>query len=188
MTRKQLVIVDLDGTLIDTVAANAESYRRALADDGFAVTDEYYARCCNGGHYSSFLKPLMGGDPTPEAIERVHDRKKALYAACLGTARPNRALLTILAALRPACHLALVTTGSRRNATEVLDHFGLTDWFELILTQEDVVRNKPDPEGYLRAMAHFGAKPEATMICEDSAPGLAAAKASGAQVFVAAQF
>lgn len=184
----RLVLVDLDGTLFDTVAVNAESYRRALQELGFTVTDEYYAAHCNGGYYKDFLRPLMGGSPAPADVERVHDRKKALYSACLGSARKNEALFAVLQALRPTHHLALVTTGSRKNATEILAYFGCLDWFELILTQEDVVRNKPDPEGYQKAMAYFGAAPETTMIFEDSAPGLAAAKAAGGAVFACTQF
>lgn len=178
-----LILVDLDGTLFDTVAVNAASYRAALEEVGATVTDEYYAQYCNGGYYKSFLRPLLGGDPPPELVEQVHDRKKALYAACLGAARPNTALFALLAAMRPTAHLALVTTGSRRNATEVLARFGCLDWFGLVLTSEDVAHNKPDPEGYCKAMAHFGVTPEETMIFEDSGPGLEAALASGAAVF-----
>lgn len=90
--------------------------------------------------------------------------------------------------LRPTHYLAVITTGSRQNATEMLDHFHCTDWFDLILTQEDVVNNKPDPEGYLKAMAHFGVDAAHTMIFEDSATGLAAARATGASVFACNQF
>lgn len=179
-----LICVDLDGTLLDTVPANGASYRAALEEQGFTVSDEYYAAHCNGGYYKNFLRPLMGGDPSPEAVERVHDRKKALYGNFLDLVRPNRALLALLQGMKAAGHqLACVTTGSRRNATEVLARFGCLDWFGLVLTSEDVTHNKPDPEGYCKAMAHFGVTPEETMIFEDSGPGLEAALASGAAVF-----
>ena len=120
--------------------------------------------------------------------ERVHDLKKQYYAANMDIARKNEALFVILEALRPTHYLAVITTGSRQNATEMLDHFHCTDWFDLILTQEDVVNNKPDPEGYLKAMAHFGVDAAHTMIFEDSATGLAAARATGASVFACNQF
>ena len=179
-----LICVDLDGTLLDTVPANAASYRAALEELGFTVTDEYYAAHCNGGYYKDFLRPLMGGNPDPADVERVHDRKKALYADYLDCVRPNRALLELLQAMRAAGNrLACVTTSSRRNVNEVLSHFGCVCWFALILTGEDVTKSKPDPEGYLKAMEHFGVTPAETMIFEDSALGLAAAKASGATVF-----
>ena len=62
-----LICVDLDGTLLDTVPANAASYRAALEELGLTVTDEYYAERCNGGHYTRFLPPLMGGAPSTAA-------------------------------------------------------------------------------------------------------------------------
>ena len=95
-----LICVDLDGTLLDTVAANGASYRAALEEQGFTVTDEYYADHCNGGYYKQFLRPLMGGDPDPADVERVHDRKKELYGDFLGLVRPNRALFELLQNMR----------------------------------------------------------------------------------------
>lgn len=145
MKKQGLIAVDLDGTLIDTVAVNAESYRRALESFGFTLDYDYYAAYCNGRHYRAFLQPLMGGNPSAEDVERVHDLKKQYYAANMDIARKNEALFVILEALRPTHYLAVITTGSRQNATEMLDHFHCTDWFDLILTQEDVVNNKPDP-------------------------------------------
>ena len=122
-----LICVDLDGTLLDTVPANAASYRAALEELGFTVTDEYYAERCNGGHYTRFLPPLMGGAPSAADVERVHDRKKALYSDFLDAVRPNTALMEILKTMRAAGHdLACVTTGSKQNATEVLEHFHVT--------------------------------------------------------------
>ena len=116
-----LICVDLDGTLLDTVPANAASYRAALEELGFTVTDEYYAERCNGGHYTRFLPPLMGGTPSTADVERVHDRKKALYSDFLDVVRPNTALMEILRTMQAAGHdLACVTTGSKQNATEVL--------------------------------------------------------------------
>lgn len=188
MKKQGLIAVDLDGTLIDTVAVNAESYRRALRTFGFTVEDDYYAAHCNGGHYTVFLPPLMGGHPTREMVETVHERKKVFYSDCLGAARRNDALFALLQAMRATHYLAVVTTGSRRNATEILEYFHCRDWFDLIVTQEDVINNKPDPEGYRKAMAHFSVDAAHTIIFEDSAPGLAAAKASGAAVFACAKF
>ena len=168
-----LICVDLDGTLLDTVPANAASYRAALEELGFTVTDEYYAERCNGGHYTRFLPPLMGGAPSAADVERVHDRKKALYSDFLDAVRPNTALMEILKTMRAAGHdLACVTTGSKQNATEVLEHFGVREWFGL----------------YCRAMEHFRVTPADTMIFEDSGIGLTAAKASGARVFRVERF
>lgn len=186
MTPK-LVIVDLDGTLFDTIGVNGEAYRRALAEAGYTMTKEYYAAHCDGHYYLDFLPALMPGADRA-AVERVHDRKLALYSECLPAARKNEALFAILGALRPACRLAIVTTATRQNVEEILALFGCRDWFDLILTNAEVIKSKPDPEGFLKAMAHFGVSPAETVIFEDSETGLAAARASGAAVFKVEKF
>ena len=183
----KLVIVDLDGTLFDTLSVNGEAYRRALAEAGYDLPPAYYAEHCDGHHYLDFLPGLMPGADAA-AVERVHDRKLALYSECLPAARKNEALFAVLQALRPACHLAMVTTATRKNVEEILALFHCRDWFELILTGAEVKHSKPDPEGFCKAMAHFGVTPEETIIFEDSETGLAAARASGAAVFKAEQF
>ena len=112
-----LICVDLDGTLLDTVPANAASYRAALEELGFTVTDEYYAERCNGGHYTRFLPPLMGGTPSTADVERVHDRKKALYSDFLDVVRPNTALMEILRTMQAAGHHSCASSSVAKSPT-----------------------------------------------------------------------
>lgn len=187
---KKLVAVDLDGTLIDTSRVNSESYRMALEEKGFTVTEEHFMETCYGRHYLDFLPMLMGGSPSREDVEYVHERKKELYPSCIRYGRLNTGLYGILRSLRATGEwaAALVTTGNSRNAREVLEAFGCGDLFDLVLTSADVVKNKPDPEGYRKAMEYFGVSPEDTVIFEDSTTGIAAARASGASVYTVERF
>ena len=179
LKKTKLAMVDLDGTLVFTLEANALAYARALAEYGFTLTREDYAAHCDGRAYRDFLPEIMGaGHPL---IEQVHDRKIALYPACLTQAEPNRLLLDILEGLRPQYLLALVTTASRANVRAVLAHFGLSGFFDCVVTQEDVSRAKPDPACYLELMERLQIPAENCVIFEDSASGVAAALASGCQ-------
>jgi HAD superfamily hydrolase (TIGR01509 family) len=60
----------------------------------------------------------------------------------------------------------------------------LYDYFELLLSNQDVTNNKPHPEIYLKAMQKLGVAPTETVIVEDAPHGVQAAKASGAHVIV----
>ena len=179
MNRNKLAMVDLDGTLIFTGRANYAAYRQALAEAGFALAEETFQTRCEGRSYRDFLPEIMGTDHP--LIEQVHDRKIALYPGCLTQAEPNRLLLDILEGLRPQYLLALVTTASRANVRAVLAHFGLSDFFDCVVTQEDVSRAKPDPACYLELMERLQIPAENCVIFEDSASGVAAALASGCQ-------
>lgn len=85
-------------------------------------------------------------------------------------------------------YVALVTTASRKNSTDILEFFEKKEIFELILTHNDVNKVKPDPEGFLKAMNHFNMLPSQTIIFEDSDAGIEAAIKSGANVLTVAQF
>ena len=182
LNKHKLAMVDLDGTLVFTLEANALAYARALAEYGFTLTREDYAAHCDGRAYRDFLPEIMGADSP--YIEAVHDRKIALYGECLTAAEPNGPLLDILRGLKESWILALVTTASRRNVESVLACFGLTELFDVIVTQEDVRRAKPDPACYNDLIERLGVRREDCLIFEDSASGVAAALASGCQTLV----
>ena len=185
MSKRGLVICDLDGTLYDTNGVNYAAYAEAMQESGYSLDYEYYCQECNGRSYRNFFGPL---GIRHEDYEVIHQRKKMLYASYLGRARENSSLFSILEALQTDFYLAIVTTASAQNCQEILRAFGRHDLFQLVLTAEDVTRVKPDPEGFLKAMAFFSMDADSTMIFEDSADGLAAAKAAGTTVFAASRF
>ncbi len=179
MNKNKLAMADLDGTLIFTEEANFSAYRQALEEAGFPFSRELWRTRCEGRSYRDFLPEIMGaGHP---AIEQVHQRKIELYPSCLTKAEVNQPLLDILEALRPAYILALVTTASRVNAEAVLVHFDLAEFFDHVVTQEDVHVPKPDPSCYNDLITKLEIPRENCIIFEDSASGVAAAVASGCQ-------
>ena len=186
MKRKEyLAVFDLDGTLFDTTQVNYYSYQEALWPYGIRLEKKYFMERCNGRHYTEFLPGLAGAGTD---LEKIHAAKKAAYGKYLGKAGVNRHLLRIIRALQDSYHTAVVTTASRENTCEILEYFGYAEMFELLVTQEDIRRTKPDPEGFIRAMKYFGMDARHTVIFEDSDVGIAAARASGADVFVVDTF
>lgn len=185
MEKQYLAIFDLDGTLFDTGDVNFHSYKRALEPFGIVLDREYFVTNCNGRHYTEFLPQIMG---SAKHIEEVHRAKKDLYWANLDKSRENVRLFEIIKAIRRTYHTAVVTTASRRNAVDILRYFGHEDLFERMITQEDITRAKPDPEGFHLAIKHFGVRPEDTIIFEDSDVGIQAARAAGAAVMVVDRF
>ena len=181
--KEQLLIFDFDGTLFDTVLANCAAYNAALAPYGASVSETEYAGHCNGKHYRQFL-PLLLPNGDPETVEAVHREKVACYPRFQDRIRENAALFRLIGLLRDRCHIALVSTATRKSVLQVLDRFGRTDCFDLILTQEDARAQKPAPDSYLQAMEHFGVGPEQTLIFEDSPEGISAARASRAAYLV----
>ena len=178
MTRPAAILVDLDGTLVDTRAANRAAYAQALAEIGVAVAPERWDALAEGRNWRQFLPALLdGADAEPEAVAA---RMAELYPAALSRSRLNRALTERIRAGRPGWRTALVTTASAANAHAVLRHHGVDDLFDLIVTGSDVARHKPAPDAYVLAAERLGVRPADCLVFEDSEIGLAAAAAFGA--------
>jgi HAD superfamily hydrolase (TIGR01509 family) len=64
----------------------------------------------------------------------------------------------------------------------MLKYAGISDFLDVLITNEDVAQPKPSPEGYLLGMKSLKSTPAKTVVVEDGMHGIAAAKAAGARV------
>ena len=180
--KEKLAIFDLDGTLFDTVPANFSAYAEVLRKYGFTIDQEYFAARCNGRYYKDFLPEIIGDDPV--LLETIHNEKITAYPKHFTKIRENTGLFALLEGLSATYNIALVSTAAKKSVYEILELFGKVASFDLILTQAEIPRNKPAPDGFLMAMEHFSCTGENTIIFEDSPQGIAAAQSAGAQYFV----
>ena len=183
----RLLLLDFDGTLADTRRANTLSYVAALGEAGYTLTEEEYAANYFGMRCNEFLTRFGIADPAER--ERLRLRKIALYPTFFDTVRLNEPLWTFCRQFRAGGgRVWVVSTGSR--ASETGFHSGGTDpaaplgRVDGILSGADVERPKPAPDCFLEAMRREGCTPRETLIFEDSAIGIEAARRSGASYFV----
>ncbi|SDB67308.1 HAD family phosphatase [Butyrivibrio sp. INlla16] len=179
--KNNLLIFDLDGTLFDTRKVNYYAYKEALleAGSGIELDYDYYCKHCNGNDYRVFI-PVIWEDISDKQLHIVHDKKIELYKKNLEMAKPNEVLFKIINSLKDTFYISIATTASTENTIDILEYFGKKDFFDLIITKENVKCTKPDPECFIKVMESLGVKPERTIIFEDSDFGIEAAKKSGA--------
>ncbi len=185
-----VVLVDLDGTLVDTSDLWRGAYERLAAELGVRTPDDLWSRVAGRSMQASLevLGPTVR-DHDPAALVA---RLVAHAAAGLGwsdDAGPACQWLPgareLLTALRPATGtappVALVTSAWRGFAIPLLETLlgDPADWFDAVVCGDDVGAGKPDPESYLRAAELLGADPHACLVIEDSPTGVAAAEAAG---------
>lgn len=178
----KLIMVDLDGTLFDTTEVNYCAYQEAAALYNYKIDHDYYCNYCNGKHYLSFLSQITTHDE--KILSEIHTAKKNIYSKYLNYARLNKSLLDIISLLKSDYKIALVTTASKENTYEILNEFDIIDLFDLIITSEDVIHKKPDPECFIKAMKQFNATSEECIIFEDSDVGIQAATQTGSAVYI----
>lgn len=182
----KLIMVDLDGTLLDTKDVNYYAYKETLESFGYSLDYDYFCKYCNGRYFMEFLPQITTNDK--EMLENIHNQKKANYKKYLNYARLNFNLVSLLNECKKEYKVALVTTASRENTNQILNEANINNLFDLVLTREDIIKNKPDPEGFIKAMKHFDSKPEECIIFEDSKMGVEAAEKTGSLVCVVRGF
>ncbi len=186
----KLILLDFDGTLADTRRANALAYAATLREAGYPLTEEEYLGRYFGVRCDEFLRSYGIVDPAER--ERLRLRKIELYPAFFDTVELNRPLWEFCRQFRrQGGRVWIVSTGSRANIDNAMAHLGIggpetpetrcpAGRVDGILAGPDVARSKPAPDCFLEAMRREGVTPRETLIFEDSAVGLEAARASGA--------
>ncbi|HEU5363859.1 MAG TPA: HAD family phosphatase [Gaiellaceae bacterium] len=172
------VAFDFNGTLSDDEPVLARVYEELLTELGRPLTpDEYYEHLA--GHTDEELFKRWLGHSSPELIaERVRRYNERVVDGSTVDA-------DVRAAVRWAAErlpLAVVSAALRDEIEPVLRSSGLRDAFSVVLSQDDVTRGKPDPQPYLLAAERLAIDPEELLVFEDTAVGVASAKAAGAHV------
>jgi HAD superfamily hydrolase (TIGR01509 family) len=170
------VLLDMDGTLLDTEPSYVSALTAAL--DGFGYPDAT-ATChamigIPGAECEALLRARYGENfPFADIIEAFAVRSDEIFQAGLQL-KPGT--IELLDALREAgCPFAIVTSTSRQTAERHLTFGGIRARFDTLVTCDDVARGKPCPNIYLLAAAKLGVRPQACVAIEDSNPGIAAA-------------
>ena len=173
------IIFDLDGVLLDSEGLQYHAYARVLRDFGVTVTLEEYAQhWIAAGHGPEYAVRTYH---LPVDAPRLRTLKHPVYQEIL---RQRAALmpgaLDALARLHARFPLGLATNSIRTDVAFVMDHFGLRRFFASIITREDYVLPKPNPDAFLAAAAGLNTAPHVCLVVEDAHKGIVAARRAGA--------
>ncbi|MEV5614157.1 HAD family phosphatase [Streptomyces sp. NPDC052225] len=178
----QAVLLDMDGTLVDTEGFWWDAEVAVFAALGRTL-DDAWRQVVVGGPMSrsaGFLIEATGADITlPELTVLLNDAFEQRISQSLPLMPGAARLLAELAAHRVPT--ALVSASHRRIIDRVLHSLGHRN-FHLTIAGDEVARTKPHPDPYLIAAEGLGAEPGRCAVIEDTATGVAAAEAAGCHV------
>lgn len=183
MSQLKLILLDFDGTLVDTRRANACAYIETLSEVGIELTEEEYLEKFFGVRCIEFMNML--GIVNPEEVARLRRRKVELYPKYFNSIRLNEELWGWCCMMRSmGAQVWIVSTGHPDNIRNVMHLLRLEDGIDGIITGDDVVESKPSPKPFLEAMRRVGVSAAETIIFEDSHVGIEAASRTGAPYVV----
>ena len=188
MKKPTLILIDLDGTLVDSVPDLAHSVDRMMEQIGQQPRGEAQVRNWVGNGVEKLVKrALVGqldGEPDPAEFERAYPIFLELYQQCNGEkSRLYPGVKEGLAYLASAGYtLGCVTNKAARFTEPLLEALGIHDSFSIIVSGDTLPRKKPDPMPLLHAADFFKLSPADALMLGDSVSDVKAARAAGFQV------
>jgi len=177
------VVFDFNGTISHDEPLLAEIFERMFAEVGIDVPAQLYFSDFAGYSDPEIVDRVLerfgrGGDRASAAA--LVDRRMELYLEAVRTRNPVLpAAAEAVRRIADRVPVAIASGAARVEIEGVLEAAGLRPVFDVIVTAEDVVHGKPDPEGYLIALDRLGADPAGALAFEDSVQGVRSAVAAG---------
>jgi len=179
------ILFDMDGVLIDAKDWHYEALNKALGLFGMEISRYDHLTTFDGLPTKVKLKMLSKRFFLPESLHPFINEVKQSYTAELIHQRchPLFHHEYALSKLHQQGYKIAVCSNSIRKTIELMmDKAELTPYLDLIVSNEDVTKAKPDPEMYQTAIRKFGLRPEECIVVEDNPNGIQAGKSSGASV------
>jgi HAD superfamily hydrolase (TIGR01509 family) len=181
--RVAAVVLDLDGTLLDTERVYEQAFMAACAELGLSTPPGLYGSLVGlpSPGRAAILKRHFGGQfPWGSFLDRYYAWRERMIAAELPIGPGAIELLDWLDA--QDIPKAVATSASRSTAEAHLVRAGLRGRFRIVVTRDDVGFSKPHPDAFLKAAEDLRVQPRYCVAVDDSVPGLQAAIAAGMRV------
>jgi phosphoglycolate phosphatase len=187
--RVKAVMIDLDGTLLDTIPDLAAAANLMLEALGRAPLDAALIQTFVGKGVPNLVKRTLASDIDGEVDSALLDRALPLYERCYDSVNGRHTtvypgVIEGLDRLRELhFELACVTNKSARFTQPLLEHMKLSEYFSEVVAGDTLPKKKPDPAPLIHACAQFGIAPSDMLMIGDSVNDAQAARAAGCPVF-----
>ena len=181
------VLFDMDGVLVDAREWHFEALNLALGHFGLTIDKYTHLTIFDGLPTKVKLKMLSENTSLPVELHGLINRLKQKYTMQISYRKclPIYNVLHLVSFLSArGVKIAVCSNSIRKTIDSLMELSGLTQYIDLILSNEDVSRSKPDPEIYTKAMEYFGLEKSDCLIVEDSEHGIQAARAAGCYLAV----
>jgi HAD superfamily hydrolase (TIGR01509 family) len=176
------VVFDFDGVVLDSETPEFESHRRIYEQCGVTLTPDEWCRKIGiyaEEHEDAWFVLLCERAARPPARHEYESEKRRWFSA-LVPREPMAGIRALIESVRGAgIATAIASTAPSGWVVPAAGRIGVAHLFDAIVTADDVRRRKPAPDVYLEAARRLGADPRQCIAIEDSAPGIASARAAG---------
>jgi beta-phosphoglucomutase len=174
------LLFDLNGTMIDDMPYHIKAWYRILNELGANLTMERVKQECYGKNHE-LLERIFPGRFSQEEKDKLSYEKEKQYQAEF---RPRLQLIDGLSeflenAYQDGFKMAIGSAAIMFNIDFVIDGLGIRHYFSAIVSADDVVHSKPDPETWLKCASALKLEPKDCLVFEDAPKGVESALNAG---------
>ncbi len=178
------ILFDLDGVVIDSEPGAFGMFKSTLNKKGIDISMDtlmgYIGKTSSA--IATEIVKIYDIDQTPEEFLQEH-RSNGNYYADSDDLQPMLGLMDCLDSIKKKnISMGIVSSTRSNSVLAALNRLSLTKYFDVIVCGDMVQKNKPSPEGYIKAANYLNAKPTECLVIEDSPIGIQAGKNAGMKV------
>ena len=172
------LIFDLDGTLSDSLPVHIATWHKLCGEMG-CTFDERIVAEMTGMATISFAERIKKEQRLDVDSHDIVHRKQSYFWENTHKVKPIHAVVDVVKKYHKILPMAVGTGASRRSAELQLETLQLKEYFDVIVTADDVCRHKPNPDTFLKCAELLNVSPEECVVFEDGEMGMQAARKAG---------
>lgn len=180
---KYCIIFDMDGVLADTEPIHFESWVKLGKEIGVEFTKELFKQTF-GQQSPTITRRLVGAGIDQNLIEKWADLKEQYYRNMIqNKLQPLPGAVELIKRLKSkGFKLAVGSSAPPENVELLLSSLKIKDYFDAVITAEDVKKGKPEPDVFLMVSNILKINPKNCIVIEDAPVGIEAAKRAGMRI------
>ena len=175
------LIFDLDGTLANTMQYHFESWRKAVTPYGIDFTPELFLSLTGMSRWATIekLNDMFG---TSMNVIEVGTCKVDHFTTLVQQTTEIKIVADIVRKYHTILPISIGTGSTTNGANRTLKIINMHQYFDIIITSDNIENSKPHPETFLKCAELMGVNPEDCVVFEDGILGMQAAKSAGMMV------
>ncbi len=176
--KAKALIFDLDGTIANTMPNHFISWRKAVIPYGIDFSAELFMQLTGMPRTATIekLNEMFGTKMNPDIVGKV---KETHFKTLVDLTEEIGVVTDVIRKYHTILPMSIGTGSTKNGAKKTLEVIGFENYFDIVITADDIIHHKPHPETFLKCAELMGVKPQDCVVFEDGILGMNAAVEAG---------
>jgi beta-phosphoglucomutase family hydrolase len=172
------LIFDLDGTIANTMPSHFLSWRKAVVPYGIDFNATLFMQLTGMPRTATIekLNEMFGAKMNPDIVGKV---KEDHFKTLVNLTKEIEIVADVIRKYHTILPMSIGTGSTKNGAKKTLEVIGFENYFDIVISADDIINHKPHPETFLKCAELMGVNPQDCVVFEDGILGMSAASEAG---------